>query len=214
MPPRTYRSERRQQQAEETREAIVRAARDAFVDRGFRVATMADIAKRAGVAVQTIYFGFPGGKGELLRAINDALDAEAGIGPIVAELRGTTDPLHALSLSVRATRQMNERCGDVLRVLFASATEGPEHAQLWEDGMRRHDAGAEATVRILEASGALALPRAEARTVLGVWTAPQTWWQLVGHHRLSWDAAEALVLSQVRALVGGTSRGTRAKRPR
>jgi len=45
-------------QAEETRSAIVRAARDLFIEQGYGRTTMADIAAAAGVSVETIYAAF------------------------------------------------------------------------------------------------------------------------------------------------------------
>lgn len=48
----------RREQAQETRERIVRAAIAVFVEQGYTGTRMADIAKRAGVAVQTVYFVF------------------------------------------------------------------------------------------------------------------------------------------------------------
>ena len=53
-----------------TRERIVRAAIDVFAEAGFVGARMNDIAARAGVAVQTVYFVFHT-KAELLSACFD-----------------------------------------------------------------------------------------------------------------------------------------------
>lgn len=57
----------RREQAQDTRERIVRAALEVFVEEGYTGTRMADIAKRAGVAVQTVYFVFHT-KPELLAA--------------------------------------------------------------------------------------------------------------------------------------------------
>ena len=57
----------RREQAAQTRERIVEAAIAEFVDAGYTGARMADIAQRAGVAVQTVYFVFHT-KPELLQA--------------------------------------------------------------------------------------------------------------------------------------------------
>lgn len=57
----------RREQAQETRERIVQAALTVFVEAGYTGTRMADIAKRAGVAVQTVYFVFHT-KPELLAA--------------------------------------------------------------------------------------------------------------------------------------------------
>src|SRR6476661_3395372 len=62
---RSYDSSRRQAQAEETRSAIVRTARDLFLEQGYGRTTIADIARAAGVSVETIYGSF-GNKAALL----------------------------------------------------------------------------------------------------------------------------------------------------
>ena len=62
---RSYDSSRRRQQAEETRALIVRTARDLFVEQGYGHTTVADVARGAGVSVETIYAAF-GNKATLL----------------------------------------------------------------------------------------------------------------------------------------------------
>ena len=54
-PTRPYRAPRRAERAALTRRAILAAARDLFVSRGYTPTTVAEIAERAGVAVDTIY---------------------------------------------------------------------------------------------------------------------------------------------------------------
>ena len=69
-PQRTYRSERRRQQAAQTRERVLEAACALFVERGFDGATIAAIADRAGVAAETVYATFANKRmllGELVR---------------------------------------------------------------------------------------------------------------------------------------------------
>jgi len=60
----------RKERAARTRRAIVAAATDEFRERGYHGTTMAAIAKRAGVAVQTVYFVFHT-KAELLSRAYD-----------------------------------------------------------------------------------------------------------------------------------------------
>jgi AcrR family transcriptional regulator len=63
----------RRDKAEGTRRAIVRAARSEFEGAGYHATTMAAVARRAGVAVQTVYFVF-NTKARLLGAcIDDAV---------------------------------------------------------------------------------------------------------------------------------------------
>jgi AcrR family transcriptional regulator len=51
---RTYRSELRQRQAAETRTRVIDAAREVFSENGYQAATFAQIAKRAGVSIETV----------------------------------------------------------------------------------------------------------------------------------------------------------------
>lgn len=67
-PKRKYRSDRRSSQASDTRSAILSAARDQFIQAGWQKATIAAIARQAGVSVETIYAGF-GNKLALLEAV-------------------------------------------------------------------------------------------------------------------------------------------------
>ncbi len=65
----------RRERAQATRRRILDAAYDLFVERGFTGTRMADVAERAGVAVQTVYFTFHTKAGLL-----EACDARAVMG--------------------------------------------------------------------------------------------------------------------------------------
>lgn len=60
----------RRERAERTRSAVIRAAHTAFIERGYAGTRMVDVARAAGVAVQTVYFIFHT-KPELLAACYD-----------------------------------------------------------------------------------------------------------------------------------------------
>src|SRR6478736_6174244 len=67
---RRYSSGLRQQQARQTREQVLAAAAALFEESGWAGTTVAAIATRAGVAVETVYSGF-GSKKQVLRAVVD-----------------------------------------------------------------------------------------------------------------------------------------------
>ena len=69
-PRREYRSPRRQQQAAETRAAVLEAATRLFGERGWAGTGMREVAREAGVSVETVYAGF-GSKSDLLMAAID-----------------------------------------------------------------------------------------------------------------------------------------------
>lgn len=82
---RSYRSERRAEQAAATRTAVLRAAREHFAERGYAATAVAGIATSAGVNVDTVYRSV-GRKPQLLLAVIDM--ALAGTDePVVAEQR-------------------------------------------------------------------------------------------------------------------------------
>jgi AcrR family transcriptional regulator len=66
---RQYRSVLRQEQARRTRATVLDAAARLFIDRGYGVTTMKDIAAEAGVSVESVYA--QGGKSALLLACVD-----------------------------------------------------------------------------------------------------------------------------------------------
>ena len=65
---RKYDASRRRRKAEQSHDAILEAARAAFIRAGYATTTVAEIARAAGVSVETIYKRF-GGKPGLVRAL-------------------------------------------------------------------------------------------------------------------------------------------------
>jgi len=67
---RRYDSRRRQEQARENRRAVLEAARQLFLERGYAATTVSAIAAEAGVSVETVYKAF-GNKPGLVKAVVD-----------------------------------------------------------------------------------------------------------------------------------------------
>jgi TetR/AcrR family transcriptional regulator, regulator of autoinduction and epiphytic fitness len=65
---RQYDSSHRREQAAQTRERIIRSAHELFVTAGYGRTTIAQVARAAGVAVETVYSAF-GSKRNLLRQV-------------------------------------------------------------------------------------------------------------------------------------------------
>ncbi|HXR71947.1 ScbR family autoregulator-binding transcription factor [Actinocrinis sp.] len=78
-----------QERAVRTREAVVRAAAEAFADAGFLATSMADIFARAGVTKGALYFHFTS-KEELAFAIIDAEEQAAG--ELIESVMSTDSP--------------------------------------------------------------------------------------------------------------------------
>ena len=119
-----------------TRRRIVAAAADLFLDQGYGATTLDQVAARAGVAVQTVYFHY-GNKATLLKL---ALD-EAAVGddepvalldrPWLAELSAEPDPVRVIELWCRGAREILERVAPLLAVVRGTAGTDPDLAAQW-----------------------------------------------------------------------------------
>ncbi|KAA0240739.1 MAG: TetR/AcrR family transcriptional regulator [Dehalococcoidia bacterium] len=193
---------RRELQAEQTRRDIVQAARRLFVARGYARTSMADIAREAGVAIQTIYASV-GPKQSFLRELNQLIDQEAGVAEIVEALAATGDPHEKLRLAVRATRQVVERAGDLVSAVHAGAGTDPEMAAILEEGRRRHREGMEDLARGLETAGALreGMTAERAAQTIAVLSSNEVYFQLTRQFGMAFDEAEVWILSTLGPLV-------------
>ncbi|HEY1180164.1 MAG TPA: helix-turn-helix domain-containing protein, partial [Phytomonospora sp.] len=126
--------------ARQTRRKMLAAARDLFVEHGYGATALQDIADRAGVAVQTIYFTF-GTKRALLKEVVDV--AIAGDDEPVATMDRTwfrealAAPTAAkqLDLHVTATATILARVAAITKVLAAAAATDPEISAAWPQGV-------------------------------------------------------------------------------
>ena len=191
-----YKSERRQQQAQTTRQDILRAARRLFADRGYAATSMSAIAAAAGVAVQTIYASC-GSKRELVLALVDTIDEEADVATIAARLAESYEPEEIIRLGVRLTRELNERCGDIISALLSAAPVEPNAAAAAEEGKRRHRDGTSQTAHKLHALGALrdGLSADAAGALLATLTWRPVYAQLTQEHSWTYDDCEQWITS-------------------
>jgi AcrR family transcriptional regulator len=141
---RPYRSARRRQQAAETRALVLAAATSLFADRGWSATGMRDIAKEAGVAVETVYATF-GSKTELLLTaidvgvVGDAEPVPLSQRPEFAALAvgSFTD---RISAAARLLTGINQRTWGLRRALNEAAGSEPQlAAKLHELEQRRRD---------------------------------------------------------------------------
>lgn len=188
--------------AADTRREILRAARRLFAGHGFAGTSVQQIAEQAGVAVQTIYSSV-GSKSALLLALNDLIDEEADVAGLTAELLQETGPPQLIAKGVHLTRQLNERCGDLIQVLVSAEPAEPEAAAVVADGMRRHEHGAGQLAQRLAALGALQAGTTPERAsaVFSMMTSPASWRQLTHRARWTFDEAEAWLTSSLTQLL-------------
>ncbi|HEY5988063.1 MAG TPA: TetR family transcriptional regulator [Streptosporangiaceae bacterium] len=79
---RAYRSPRREQQAAETRAAVLAAAGRLFADCGWAATGMRDVARAAGVSVETVYANFRSKSDLLMAAIDVAVTGDTAPVPL------------------------------------------------------------------------------------------------------------------------------------
>ena len=119
---RSYESPRRLEHAAQTRTAVLQAATQLFGERGWAGTGMRDVARAAGVAVETVYANF-GGKPELLLAaldvavVGDSEPIPLADRPEFADLgRGTrAERLGAAARLVRLVHERTYGLGKALR---------------------------------------------------------------------------------------------------
>jgi AcrR family transcriptional regulator len=196
------RPNRREVAAAETRREILRAARRLFAEHGYAGTSLQQIAEESGVAVQTIYSSV-GSKAALVLALNDLIDEEADVAQLAAGVLQETDPPRLIAQGIHLTRQLNERCGDLIQALVSAEPAEPDAAAALADGMRRHERGASAIARRLAALGALRADTTPERAaaVFSMMTSPASWRQLTQRAGWTFDDSEAWLTTSLAQLL-------------
>ena len=196
------RPNRREVAAAETRREILRAARRLFAVHGYPGTSLQQIAGEAGVAVQTIYSSI-GSKAALILALNDLVDEEAGVAQLGAGVLSETDPPQMIAKAIHLTRQLNQRCGDLLQVMLSAAPAEPDVAAAFADGMRRHETGIRAMTQRLGAQGALRAGTTPERAAaaFAMMTSPPSWQQLTQRAGWTFDDSEAWLTESLTQLL-------------
>ncbi|HEY7437828.1 MAG TPA: helix-turn-helix domain-containing protein [Acidimicrobiia bacterium] len=145
---------RRARQAEQTKAEILTAARSLFAQGGFAKTSVKEVAAAAGVSVQTVYDSV-GSKADLVRELNDHIDAEAGIGAIAMTIPTIDDPRELIAVPARIARALLESSGDILRATMSALPSDPALAPVVQEGRHRHELGTRGLASRLEALGAL-----------------------------------------------------------
>ncbi|MEV0570279.1 helix-turn-helix domain-containing protein [Dactylosporangium sp. NPDC050588] len=143
---RRYESAHRQEQAKQTRGAILRAAAVLFVEPGYAATPLTAVAAEAGVAIQTVYKVF-GSKQALLSALVDvsvAGDDEPVALPdrqFVADIQALPDARAKLERYARHLAETHARTAQVMLALAAAATADAEAAAIWRKNADDRRAG-------------------------------------------------------------------------
>jgi AcrR family transcriptional regulator len=137
---RSYRSTVRQQHAENTRGRIAAAAHRLLTTKGYAGMTVDALAKKAGVATQTVYAIFGSKRGVLAEVIE-----RATFGPeyqeLVATALNTTQPAGRLRFAARIARQVHDAKRATQDLLRGAGVVAPEFSALEHAReSRRYDA--------------------------------------------------------------------------
>lgn len=125
------RPDKRAERSRRTREKVVAAARELFIANGYGATSLQEVADRAGVAVQTVYYAF-GTKRALFKDVVDV--SIAGDAEPVATMERTwfreacAAPTAAeqLRIQVDSTGAILDRVAPIMPVIAAAAATDPE----------------------------------------------------------------------------------------
>jgi len=206
---RRYDNAGRAARAAANRAAVLRAGQDVLAEKGYGGATMAAIARAAGVSVETVYKGF-GSKIELVGQILDqavvgddepvALIERADFGGAMQAGSGA----EILAEFCRASCRILERIGPLIGALFMAARAGePELRTLMEAAGRSRLADLTSVVEAVAATGDLHpdLDVTEAAETLWTIGSPEVYVQF--HDDLGWtlDRYRSWLIRSTRALL-------------
>lgn len=157
---RTYRSPLRQEQAAATRRAVTAAAHDLFTAQGYDATTVAAVAARAGVSVDTVYASV-GRKPALLLAAHDlALSGGTDAVPAeqrdyVAEVRAARGAAATLTAYAGALGRRWPATAPLAEALRTAAATDPVCRDTWTALGERRRAGMTVLAGELRATGEL-----------------------------------------------------------
>ncbi|MER8034859.1 TetR/AcrR family transcriptional regulator [Streptomyces hydrogenans] len=133
------RPDKRAERSRRTREKIVAAARDLFVAQGYGATSLQEVADRAGVAVQTVYFVFRNKRALFKDVVDTSIAGDAE--PVATMDRdwfraACAEPTAAgqLRAHVRCVREILGRVAPIMPLIAAAAATDPEIAAQWPAG--------------------------------------------------------------------------------
>ncbi len=182
--PRNYDSSRRRAQAGENRLAVLRAARDLFIERGYGRTTIAEIAAAAGVSAETVYGAF-GNKATVLHRAWDITvggdDQEVVFHerPEVLAVRAEPDLRRRLAMHAELSTATARRIAPFQLMVQAASGSEPAAATMLAEMGRQRFAGISVMASEAAATGQLAVSEEECRDVVWSTTDGVLWHRLV-----------------------------------
>ena len=181
---RPYDASRRQAQARETRAAVVRAAQALFLEKGYGATTVADVARAAGVSVETVYGAF-GSKAGLLHRVWDVTvggdDQEVLLHerPDVLAIRAEPDLRRRLHLHAAFYTSISHRVVPFTLMVQAASGHEPAAAVVLEEMGRQRYEGMGVMTAEAARTGQLGVSVEECHDVMWATTDGQLWHRLV-----------------------------------
>ena len=177
---RKYDSSRRQSQARQTRLQIAEAARVLFLERGYGGTSIEAIAKKAGVAVETIYATFKNKRNVLSFVFDIAIggddeDIRLLDRPDPQAVLNETDQYRQLTLFASDITKILHRAAPVFEILRIAAKTEPEIAELVQRLLRERLVNMTMVAKSVASNGALreGLSRARAAELIWSMTSPE-----------------------------------------
>ncbi|HEX4443886.1 MAG TPA: TetR/AcrR family transcriptional regulator [Galbitalea sp.] len=185
MVTRRYLSTLREQSSQRTREAILDAAAELLATNGYAKTTLAAVARRAGVAANTVYASV-GGKAELFLALLERGTGADVIDETLTRIDSTADPRESIALVAFAYRRSFESARAVISVLDEAGLHDPAIAAAVDESRRLYRGRLDGVAAHLRSIGALApsVGDDEASDVLWFYFGFAAWPQL---RELGWD---------------------------
>lgn len=185
---RRYNAPRRAEQAAATRRAVLDAARELFVTRGYLATTVAEIAERAGVAVDTIY-ATVGRKPTLIReVVETSISGQDRAVPAaerdyVKAMLAAPTAREKLAIYAAAIAVISPRTAPVFRALYDAGVSGDaDCAALYAEITGRRAANMRLAAADMRATGELRADLSDDEVADIIWSmnAPEYWVLLVG----------------------------------
>lgn len=183
-PPRRYDSTRRRDQAQRNRLAVLAAARERFLAHGYAATTIAELARDAGVSVETVYKGF-GTKAGVLKALFDvsvAGDDEAvpmAQRDVIQRVLDAPEAAHKIELYVKHLAATMPRTAPVQLLARDGAASSADAAEVWKQIRDETLTAMTMFASDLARTGELKVSATQARDVLWTYHAPELYELLV-----------------------------------
>ena len=185
-----------------SKEKILAAALKFIVKQGAASASMAEIAKAAGISRQALYLQFPD-RAALLLALARYTDAQRGLPAALERVHKAGSGLDALEQYVSLQARMNPGVWAIARGVEAVRRQDEAAEAAWQDRLRHRLLTCRGIVRKLQKEGLLraALTVERATDLLWTVTSLRTWEDLVQERKWSARDYESHILELLRRML-------------